>query len=61
MTTKTKLTTAEELLRMPDDGLRRELIHGEVKTMPQAGHQHGKIAQRIAGLFWQYVTAHKLG
>jgi Uma2 family endonuclease len=54
MTTETKLTTAEELLRMPDDGLRRELIHGEVKTMLPAGHQHGRIAQRISGLLWQW-------
>jgi Uma2 family endonuclease len=61
MTTETKATTAEELLRMPDDGLRRELIHGEVKTMAPAGHQHGKVAQRIAALLWQYVAAHKLG
>jgi Uma2 family endonuclease len=61
MTTETKLTTAEELLRMPHDGLRRELIHGEVKTMAPAGHQHGRIAQRIAGLLWQHVTANELG
>jgi Uma2 family endonuclease len=61
MTTETKATTAEELLRMPDDGMRRELIHGEVKTVAPAGHQHGRIAQRIAALLWQYATAHKLG
>jgi Uma2 family endonuclease len=61
MTTETKLTTAEELLRMPDDGLRRELIHGEVRTMAPAGHQHGRIAQRIAGFLWQHVTANDLG
>jgi Uma2 family endonuclease len=61
MTTETKLTTAEELLRMPDNGLRRELIHGEVKTMAPAGHQHGRIAQRIALSLGQHVAVHKLG
>ena len=61
MTTATKLTTAEELLRISDDGLRRELIHGEVTTMAPAGHQHGRIAQRIAALLWQHVAAHQLG
>ncbi|MGI0028646.1 MAG: Uma2 family endonuclease [Nitrososphaera sp.] len=61
MTTETKLTTAEELLRMPADGRRRELIHGEVKTMAPAGHQHGRIAQRIALSLGQHVSVHKLG
>lgn len=61
MTTETKITTAEELLRMPDDGLRRELIRGEVKTMSPAGHQHGRIAQRIAAHLWQHVAARDLG
>ena len=46
---------------MPDDGLRRELIHGEVKTMAPAGHQHGRIAQRIAPSLGQHVATHKLG
>lgn len=46
---------------MPDDGLRRELIHGEVKTMAPSGHQHGRIAQRVALSLGQHVAVHKLG
>jgi Uma2 family endonuclease len=61
MSTETTLTTAEELLRMPDDGQRRELIHGEVNTMPPARHQHGRIAQRVALSLGQHVTARRLG
>ena len=61
MTTETKLTTADELLRMPDDGLRRQLIHGEIKTISPAGHRHGRIAQRIASSLWQHVTTNGLG
>jgi hypothetical protein len=30
-------TTAEDLLRMPDDGYRREVVRGELRTMPPAG------------------------
>ena len=61
MTTETKLITADELLRMPDDGLRHELIHGELRTMAPAGQQHGRIAQRIALSLGQHVVAQKLG
>ncbi|HEV2092248.1 MAG TPA: Uma2 family endonuclease [Rubrobacter sp.] len=40
--------TAEELLEIPNDGLRRELVRGEVRTMAPAGYQHGRIAQNMA-------------
>lgn len=33
MTVGQKLVTAEELLRIPDERLRRELVRGEVRTM----------------------------
>ena len=47
MTTKTRPTTAEELLRLPDDGFRYELIRGElVKTTPP-GQYHGKLAMNV--------------
>ncbi len=48
MTVGQRPVTAEELLRTPDDGLRRELVRGEVRTMAPAGYQHGRIAQNIA-------------
>ena len=35
--------TADELLAMPDDGYRYELIKGEVRQMSHAGSQHGKM------------------
>ena len=38
MATTTKLMTAEELLEMPDDGFRYELVRGELVKMPPAGH-----------------------
>ena len=46
MTTRT-LVTADELLRMPDDGKRYELIEGELIEMAPAGGRHGNIGVRI--------------
>ena len=33
MTVDTRLFTADELLRMPDDGQRYELVEGELRSM----------------------------
>ncbi|HEY0371908.1 MAG TPA: Uma2 family endonuclease [Thermoanaerobaculia bacterium] len=59
--TVTTLHTAEELLRMPDDGNRYELVEGELKRMSPAGWQHGVIAGRIARHLGNYVDDHQLG
>jgi Uma2 family endonuclease len=53
--------TAEELLRMPDDGHRYELVRGELRTMTPAGHPHGRIAMRIAAQLFQHVEERGLG
>ena len=42
MTVEQKLMTAEDLLRLPYDGLRHELVRGELRTMPPGGWGHGK-------------------
>lgn len=47
--------TAEELLRLPDDGLRRELVRGELRVMTPAGWEHGRIAARAARLLDTHV------
>lgn len=56
-----RLVTADELFWMPDDGLRRELVDGEVRVMTPAGGPHGKVAGRIASRLGPYVEAHGLG
>jgi hypothetical protein len=39
---ETKLrATADELARMPDDGYRYELLHGELRQMSKPGFRHG--------------------
>jgi Uma2 family endonuclease len=53
--------TAEDLLRLPDDGMRHELIAGELITMPPPGGLH----EEVAGLFLlsvgPFVKARRLG
>ena len=40
MATTTKLMTAEELLEMPDDGFRYELVRGELVRRQYAGMRY---------------------
>jgi Uma2 family endonuclease len=53
--------TADELLQMPHDGRRYELVKGELKEMRPAGPQHGRVANNIAFLITQYVKEKNLG
>lgn len=53
--------TADELLRTPDDGLRRELVRGEVREMTPAGHRHGWIAVNVTTSLAQHVRSKGLG
>ena len=59
--TSTALMTAEELMQLPDDDLRHELINGELITMPLPGHPHGRIAARLLVPLAQFVWDHDLG
>lgn len=57
----TKLVTADELMAMPDDGFRSELVKGELIRMSPTGHEHGMVAMNVAGPLHQYVKTNKLG
>ena len=57
----TQLTTAEDLLRMADDGLRYELVQGILIAMPPAGNIHGQQTMRLAWRLAQHVEANHLG
>ena len=59
--TTVQIFTAEELLKMPDDGFRYELVKGELKKMAPAGSEHGDLAMRIGWRLAQHVENHKLG
>ena len=61
MATQTKLITAEELLNMPDDGYRYELVRGELRKMAPAEGFHGKSTMRISIPLGSYVYENDLG
>ena len=61
MTTQTKLMTAEELFKMPDDGYRYELVRGELRQMVPASFFHGTSAMRIGAPLAIYVIENGLG
>jgi Uma2 family endonuclease len=55
------LMTADDLLLMPSDGFRYDLIRGELRRMAAAGFRHGKIGMRIGGRVEQFVSDRRLG
>jgi Uma2 family endonuclease len=59
--TSTALMTAEELMQLPDDGFRYELIDGELEKMPPPGSPHGRIAFRLSVFLGQFILDHGLG
>jgi Uma2 family endonuclease len=61
MTTTRTLTTEDELLRMPDDGFRYELIEGELRQIAPTGFDHGRCTINLSGLLVTHVRKHKLG
>ncbi len=61
MTVAHRPVTAEELLTMPDDGARRELVEGEVREMAPAGFTHGRIAMNVSAPLVRYVRERDLG
>jgi Uma2 family endonuclease len=61
MSTAAKIMTAEELLRLPDDGYRYELIEGELRKMTPPGYEHGIVGQSLAWRLAAFVHQHQLG
>ena len=61
MSTSTRMVTADDLLRMPDDGRRYELVEGELTSMAPAGGRHGHVAMQIGWRLAEYVGKNGLG
>ena len=60
-TAKTKLLTAEDLLRLSSQGVRGELIRGVLyETMP-TGHEHGRILVNLGAELRLFTKPHRLG
>jgi len=60
-TTLPQLLTAEEYLKLPDNGRPSELVRGQVIEMNLPAPRHGKICLRIGALLTNFVESHDLG
>jgi Uma2 family endonuclease len=54
-------TSAQELLCLPDDGLRHELVAGELRTMAPSGGEHGWVTSDVHVSLAIHVRAQRLG
>ena len=61
MTTAAHPMTADDLLRMPDDGYRTELVRGKLVRRPYIGFDYGVLGSRIWGRLSLHISAHELG
>ena len=59
--TTAKLVTADDLLRMPDDGYRYELLEGKLVKLAPASREHGRFAMHVGGSLWCHVNVNQLG
>ncbi|MPZ22311.1 MAG: Uma2 family endonuclease [Dehalococcoidia bacterium] len=59
--TEKKPMTADELLAMPDDGTRYELVKGELRKMAPASGEHGYVAGRITQMIAAFVEQNDVG
>jgi len=57
----TSLMTADELLHLPDDGFRYELVRGELRKMSPSGADHGDVAAIIVWSLLDHVRKNGLG
>ena len=60
-TNKTKLLTAEDLLRLSSQGVKGELIRGVLHETVSVGKVHGRIAMTFGGALVAYVRPGRLG
>ena len=61
MTTQAKTVTADDLLNLPDDGFRYELVEGELRKMPPPGRRHARIVAKLINALEQYMHTQPLG
>jgi Uma2 family endonuclease len=60
MATSRTTITDDELLRLPKDGNKYEVVDGELRISP-AGLRHERIVARLIGLLGQFVDERRLG
>ena len=57
----TKLLTADELMLLPDDGYRQELVRGELIEMPPSGKRHGLASSGFNAALYNYAATNDYG
>ena len=60
MTVDVRIFTADELLRLPDDGSRYELVEGELRKISPSNSDNSAIAVLIAHRILTYIEQHGL-
>ncbi len=61
MPAQKRLITANELIHLPDDGCKYELLDGALVTMPPPGAWHGAVGGNAYGALWTFVRQHPGG
>ncbi|HLJ82382.1 MAG TPA: Uma2 family endonuclease [Ktedonobacterales bacterium] len=56
-----RLLTAEEFAALPSEGLRLELVRGEITAMPPAFDEHGETTIELSVIVGQYIRQQGLG
>lgn len=60
-TSARRLVTADDLLRMPDNGWHHEVVRGRLIKMPLPKPRHGRLSYRLTMAIGQHVEEHRLG
>lgn len=61
MSNTTRLVTADELERMPEDDYRYELVRGRLIRMSPLAPRHGNTTMTLGAIPWQHVRSKDLG
>jgi Uma2 family endonuclease len=61
MTIGTGRMTALEFLALPPDGIRNELVHGEVVLSPSPNYDHGYAVIELIGILNPFIKSRQMG
>src|SRR4051812_9017835 len=61
MAISSKPMSADQLMALPDDGQRHELVRGELRTMAPPGEEHGWLQGSLLSSLRGHVQVHGLG
>lgn len=61
MSTAEKITTADELLMMPKNGHRCELVRGELREMSPTNNAHAIVTGNLTVILGSYILSNNLG